>query len=561
MAAAKGLTTAAIGFPPRAERLAALESTVFDVLVIGGGITGAAVARDAASRGLTVALLEREDWASGTSWRSSKLIHGGLRYLQTGDVGLVFESLSERARLIRLAPHLVRPLDFLFPNYRDRGVSPWLLQLGLTLYDLLSLGRSPRWHRRLSRQEVLLRERLLEAPELISGAVYADARTDDARLTLENVLDAGCLGAVAVSRLEVLEPTRGALERIDGVRVRDREGGRGLSVRARVVINATGPWADELRRREDPDISPLLRLSKGIHVSVPATRLPLQGTVAFPVRGGRLLFAIPYGPVTLLGTTDTDYSGSLDEVEASAEDVAYLLRAARETFPAAGLTESDVVATFAGLRPLLREPGQRVEKTSREDAVLASRAGLITVTGGKLTTHRRMAEKAIDRVAHALHRQGLAVPASRTKRRPLPGAPEMAMDQFLPLFAASATFVNEGLKDETARHLACRYGARAWELVALTAQDRALGRPICPELPDIDAEVVFAVRCEDARSLCDVFARRTHLFWQAPEQGLGALDRASALVAQELGWTAAQRRAAVEEYEQEVARSRRFKTS
>ncbi|MGH9316716.1 MAG: glycerol-3-phosphate dehydrogenase/oxidase [Thermoanaerobaculia bacterium] len=545
------------GFPTRAERLTALESRQFDVLIIGGGITGAAAARDAAARGLSVALLEREDWASGTSWRSSKLIHGGLRYLETADVRLVFESLSERARLIRLAPHLVEPLDFLFPSYRARGIAPWLRELGLTAYDLLALGRSPSWHRRLSKEELLRRERLLESPELLSGAVYSDARTDDARLTLENVLDAVLLSAVAVSRVEVAALEKDASGKIRGVRARDRESGRLLSVAASVVINATGAWGDQVLRLDAREAPPQLRLSRGVHLTFPASRLPLQSIVAFPMEDGRLLFGIPYGPVTLLGTTDTDYAGSPDEVSADVQDVRYLLDAASRTFPSARLSETDVLSTFAGLRPLVREPGKSLEETSREEALTVSASGLVSVTGGKLTTHRRMGAKAIDRAARLLRRQGRAVPASATSSRRFPGAPDMPMKEFLPFFAGLATSINRSLREETAHHLARRYGSRASEIVALTAEDRELGRPLSPGLPDIDAEVVFASRREDARTLTDVLIRRTHLFWQAPRQGLEAVERAAALLGRELRWSKAQESAAMDDYAREVERSRR----
>lgn len=551
--------TSEAGFPPRAERLTALESRQFDVLIIGGGITGAAAARDAAARGLSVALIERDDWASGTSWRSSKLIHGGLRYLEAADVRLVFESLSERARLIRLAPHLVEPLEFLFPSYRGRGIAPWLRELGLTTYDLLALGRSPRWHQRLSKEELLRRERFLESPELLSGAVYSDARTDDARLTLENVLDAVLLCAVAVSRVEVAGFERDGSGQIRAVRARDRESGRVFSVAARVVVNATGPWGDLLRRLDDAEVEPQLRLSRGVHLTFPASRLLLRHTVAFPMEDGRLLFGIPYGPVTLLGTTDTDYAGSPDEVCADAQDVRYLLDAASRTFPSARLAETDVVSTFAGLRPLVREPGKSLEETSREEALTVSASGLVSVTGGKLTTHRRMGAKAIDRAARLLRQQGRAVPASATSSRRFPGAPDMPMKEFLPFFTGFATSINSGLGDSTAHHLARRYGSRASEIVALTARDRELGRSLCPGLPDIDAEIVFAARGEDARTLADVLIRRTHLFWQAPRQGMEVVERAAALLTRELRWSKAQERAAMDDYAREVERSRSFR--
>ena len=540
-------------FAPRDERLAALSRDVFDIAVIGGGITGAAVARDAAARGLSVALVEREDWAAGTSWRSTKLVHGGLRYLETGEVHLVFESLAERDLLLAAAPHLVRPAEFLLPSFRHRGRPAWQVALGLTAYDLLALGHAPSRHRRLSREQVVARERLLEGPELVSGAVYPDGRTDDARLTLENVLDAVSLGAVTATGLEVvgLTPGKGSAARVE---LRDRESGRTLSALARCVVNAAGPWADRVRQLEDAASAGMLRLSRGVHLVVPFARLPLSGIVAFPMPDGRLLFAIPDGAVTLLGTTDTDFSGTPDAVFAERTDVDYLLAAARRTFPAAALTESDVAATFAGLRPLVYRPGKSVGKTSREEAIVVSDGGLVTVTGGKLTTHRRMAEHAVNRIAAQWKREGRA--ATRpcaTRGRPFPGA----AGAFLPdVERAAVTFSNPGLSEETARHLVGRYGVRSAAVVGLTVEDRALGRPIVEGLPDIDAEVVFAVRWEDARSLSDVFIRRTHLFWQAPRQGMEAAERAAALLARELHWRKEEERASLDAYAREVSLSR-----
>jgi len=538
-------------FAPRDERLAALSRDVFDIAVIGGGITGAAVARDAAARGLSVALVEKDDWAAGTSWRSTKLVHGGLRYLETGEVHLVFESLAERDLLLAAAPHLVRPAEFLLPSFRRRGRPAWQVALGLTAYDLLALGHAPSRHRRLSREQVVARERLLEGPELVSGAVYPDGRTDDARLTLENVLDAASLGAVAATRLEVVGLAPGRSGPAARVEVRDRESGRQVSVRARCVVNAAGPWADRVRRLEDATSAGMLRLSRGVHLVVPAGRLPLSGIVAFPMPDGRLLFAIPDGAVTLLGTTDTDFSGSPDAVFAERTDVDYLLAAARQTFPSAALIASDVLATFAGLRPLVFRPGKSVGKTSREEAIVVSEGGVVTVTGGKLTTHRRMGEKTVDRLAPILRRHGVAVPPSVTRGRPFPGAAQDMGSVVWDPDVWSST-----LRDEALVHLLERYGCRVHKVLALTAAKPELRRPLVEGLPDIDAEVVFAAQEEDARSVADVFIRRTHLFWQAPRQGMEAAERAAALLARELHWSTEEERASLDAYAREISLSR-----
>lgn len=526
------------GFPvlaPRAERLDALSRLTFDVLVVGGGITGAASARDAASRGLSVAIVEKDDWASGTSWRSSKLVHGGLRYLRSGELGLVFESLAERARLLRLAPHLVSPLEFLFALLPGRWVSPTMLGAGLTLYDALSLGRRVPRHRSLSPGEALDAEPLLAGSGISGGALYWDASADDARLTLENVLDAASLGAIAVSRAAVESFRRGADGRIAGAAVRDVETGRVVDVRARVTVQATGPWSDALRRREDPASPPRLRLSKGAHVTVPAVRLPVGRAIAIPVENGRLFFAIPSGPVTLLGTTETDFEGDPDGVAPSPADVAYILARAAEAFPESAPADGDVITAFAGVRPLRFEAGRDASSTSREESIEPS-PGAVLVMGGKLTTHRRMAVRAIDAAVRQLSRAGVSAGPSRTASRALPGAPvasRAAAGGTCGISGASRS--PEGLALE--RHLEARYGRRAPAVRELAAEDPAGLRPIVPGLPDVEGEVRFAVREEDARSATDVLVRRTHLYWQAPGQAESALDRVQEILGAELRWT------------------------
>jgi glycerol-3-phosphate dehydrogenase len=539
----------------REERLAELEHSRFDVLVVGGGITGAAAARDAASRGLSVALVEKNDWGSGTSWRSSKLVHGGLRYLEKGEVRLVFESLSERARLLELAPHLVRPLDFLFAAISGRGVSRWKMEAGLTLYDALALGRGRgRRHRTLSAAAAVRAEPLLHGAKLAGAATYTDARTDDARLTLENVLDAQALGAVAVSRVRFEERLRSANGAATGAVLTDVESGRRFEVAARVTVEAVGPWTDALERRDDPLAAPRLRLSKGAHVTVPARRLPVRSAVAIPVEAGRLLFAIPGPSVTLLGTTDAEYAGSPESPAPERSEIEYLLARAAEAFPSAGLGVADVVAAFAGVRPLRIDSSRRVSETSREDSIDTA-PGLVRVFGGKLTTHRRMGARTIDAAAKLLTAQGASVAPSRTGRRPFPGSPSERLPDLV-----RRTQREAGVSEALAAHLAGRYGSRVREVVATAgaaAADPALLRPISPDLPDVEAEAVFAARAEDARSVSDVLIRRTHLFWEAAGQGGEAAGTVAGILRRELGWSAEQEARSREEYLAEVAVSRR----
>ena len=534
----------------REERLAELERSRFDVLVVGGGITGAAAARDAASRGLSVALIEKDDWGSGTSWRSSKLVHGGLRYLQRGEVRLVFESLSERARLLELAPHLVRPLDFLFAAISGRWVSRWKMEAGLTLYDALALGRGRR-HRTLSAAAAVRAEPLLHGAPLAGAATYTDARTDDARLTLENVLDAQALGAVAVSRVRFEERVRSPNGASTGAVLADVESGRRFEVAARVTVEAVGPWTDALERRDDPGAAPRLRLSKGAHVTLPADRLPVRSAVAIPVEAGRLLFAIPSASVTLLGTTDAEYGGSPESPAPERREIEYLLARASEAFPSARLGPADVVAAFAGVRPLRIDSSRRVSETSREDSI-ESAPGLVRVFGGKLTTHRRMGAKTIDAAARLLSAEGARVERSRTRRRPFPGSPGEPLGDLI-----RRTAGERGVSDSLAVHLAGRYGRRVREVLAAASAEPALLRPMSPDLPDVEAEAAFAARSEDARSVSDVLIRRTHLFWEAAGQGVDAAGTVAGILRRELGWSAEQEARSRDEYLTEVAVSRR----
>jgi len=423
----------------------------------------------------------------------------------------------------------------------------------LTVYDLLTLGRGRR-HRGLSARAAVEAEPLLAGSDLAGGAFYSDASTDDARLTLENVLDASALGAVAVTRVAVASFLRpGAAGRVEGVAARDLETGREITVRARVTVEAAGPWTDALGRAEDPAALPTVRLSKGSHITVPFAVLPVRRAVAIPAEKGRLVFVIPSGPVTLIGTTDADYRGPVDGVGPEPAEVDYLLARAREAFPSRAPRRADIIASFAGLRPLRFEAGKDVASTSREESLDVS-PGRIVVTGGKLTTHRRMGSRAGDAVASQLRNLGVRCGKSSTADRMFPGAPKGAMDTFIDRFARDGQ--RGSIPEETARHLARRYGTRAAG-VLVVASEGGLGGPLVAGLPDIEAEVVFAARCEDARSASDVLIRRTHIFWQAGDQGVGALPRVQELLGKELDWSEEGASRSRDEYLREVEKSRR----
>lgn len=370
---------------------AALESRKFDVLVIGGGITGAGIARDASMRGLSVAIVDKGEWAGGTSSKSSRLIHGGIRYLERGQIGLVRESVREREILLRIAPHLVKPLEFTWPVYRGARLPKWKLGVGLTMYDWLAGRRPLGAHRALDSDEVLEQEPALEVAGLAGGASYFDASTDDAGLTRANIASAVEHGAVAVdhARADSIAAVRG---RADGATVRDTLGEGSASVSARVVVSATGPWQ--------------AKGTKGSHIVVPQSRVRNRGAVTMiSPDDGRVMFVLPSGERTIIGTTDLRTDESPDDVRASEAEIAYLLRAANSYFPTAAITSDDVVETWAGIRPLAAAPtGARPSSISREHRIARSTAGLIVVTGGKLTTYRAMAAEVVDLVQRELGR-------------------------------------------------------------------------------------------------------------------------------------------------------------
>lgn len=525
----------------RSEALERLGDEDFDVLVVGGGITGAGVALDAAARGLRTALVEKDDFASGTSSASSKLVHGGLRYLEQGEVGLVFQSLAERQILLRNAPHRVHQQVFVIPLFGTGGVvdrtRARTYALGLWLYDLMGGFRIGRLHRKVSAEEVRRHLPTLRLDRLVAGFLYFDAAADDARLTLDIVRTAAVdHGAVAVNHAPVVALSKDASGRVTGARVAPEDaGGAPVEVRARVVVNATGVWADDVdhldaaRRRR-------LRPAKGVHVAVPTAVLPCDAAVVLPSpRDGRNVFVIPWDGSTYVGTTDTDYQGSLEDPGVTAGEVDYLLEAVNAAVDAP-VTRADVTGTWSGLRPLLstgsrwrRRPSERTADLSRRHQVTVWPSGLITVTGGKLTTYRKMAQDTVDAVARSLGRRDLRCP---TKHLALRGAPDADR------WALAEGAAGAGLAADVVGHLRRRYGAEAPDVMAVLAERPEWRRRLVPELPFLAGEVVYAARAEMARSVEDVLARRMRVAPFDARRAEAMAPAVAALLAAELGWSA-----------------------
>ncbi len=505
-----------------------------DLLIIGGGITGAGIARDAAMRGLRTVLLEQGDLGAGTSSRSSRLVHGGLRYLEQGRLRLVLEANRERRVLLRLAPHLVRPLSFVFPLHKGDRVPLWRLAAGMWLYDLLALFRNVAPHRMLSKRALLAGEPMIRERGLLGGARYFDAQCDDARLVLATARSAALHGA-SISTYTSVEALELADGRVAGARVVDVLTGERATVLAATVVNATGPWTDRLRALEDPSCGPLLRPTKGVHVVVPRGRLGHNGAIAFlsPI-DGRVMFALPWGEDSYVGTTDTDTGEPPETVTANADDVVYLLRSINALFPNARLRVEDVRVTWAGLRPLLGDRAMGPSGVSREHAVIAGPAGMLTVAGGKLTTYRVMARDAVHRVVAQLEERGHEIktrPAA-TDQEPLPGGETAEVGPF------QRGALELGLSADTAEHLVRHYGTETAGIVNLVSAHRELQRRLHPAHPAIEAEVVHAARREMAQRVDDVLVRRIHLYYETPDRGAAAVRRTAELLGGELGWDA-----------------------
>jgi glycerol-3-phosphate dehydrogenase len=548
----------------RMRNLARMKDERFDVLVIGGGVTGAGVAVDAAARGYTVALVEKTDFASGTSSKSTKLVHGGIRYLPNFDFALVHEALTERGILLKNAPFLVDPIGFVLPLYKgDRhpvglplttpgGIGlRFILSIGLWLYDLLAGKRNVNRHRHLNRADVLRMAPTLVQTGLKEGFIYYDAQTHDARLTMALIRTAAQHGAVVANHAEVISFVMDK-EKIAGAVIHDNLSNHEFTVQARHVVNATGVFAEKVESLtgKEPEVN--VEPSKGVHLVLAREQIKLENfAVVLPETDDRrILFIVPWGSRAIFGTTDTG-SGDLNHPVATNADVTYLLEHLNR-YLSIHLTADDIISTYAGYRPLVR-PGRGTRhspaKLSRTHAVLEDQAGLVTVVGGKMTTYRRMAQDTVD-VLNRRDGSALVHPTEHLLLYGSAGWPGVKQE-------LQAKGTRLGLSTKTIEHLAKSYGAEAGQVLKLVGDDASLAQLLVGDLPYIRAEVVHACRAEMAMTPYDVLARRTSITLEDAQRGVGVVDTVAALMAKELGWSDDQQQALIEEFraavEQELA--------
>ena len=534
-----------------AQRRSALKSLAadeFDILIIGGGVTGVGAALDAASRGLKVALVESQDFASGTSSRSSKLIHGGLRYLEQYDFKLVREALHERELMVSsLAPHLVKPVGFLYPlqeKYRERTY----VGAGLALYDVLrGFQRALPWHKHLSEKKIAEIAPSLRS-DLINGAIkYFDAQVDDARHTLAIARTAVRHGAVIASRVQCEELVRDG-KRVVGAKVRDLQSGKKISISAKVTVMCAGVWSDELHEKFGIKPGYKVAMSKGAHIVLPKSAIQ-SGAGIILKTSVSVLFIIPWGEKWIVGTTDTPYKADRNNPVATKEDVEYIIdQANRVLHPK--INAAEIIGVYAGLRPLVaNSAGSTTTKLSREHTVDRPVPGFVSIAGGKYTTYRIMGKDVIDLAVNDLRR---IVPESVTDKLPAIGA-----DGYFALVQQSAQLAAmSGLSEEVVIHLLNRYGSLISEIFEIIESDKKLAQPISDDLAYIKAEVIYAVTYEGAQSVDDVLSRRTRIAFEASDGGESIATTVATLIAPVLGWDAAAKKASVSEFTKHLKNER-----
>ncbi|MEM1327293.1 MAG: glycerol-3-phosphate dehydrogenase/oxidase [Bacteroidota bacterium] len=509
-----------------------LKDTNFDLIVIGGGVTGCGIALDAASRGLKTLLLEKEDFAAGTSSKSTKLIHGGLRYLKQFEIGLVRETGTERAIVHQLAPHLVLPEKMLLPLIEDGTYGKLATSFGLKVYDVLAGVKGKDKRRMLNRNEALSEEPLLNDDILKGAGFYAEYRTDDARLTIELVKTAVRYGAQAMNYTKVVDFVYNDAGKVEGVVCEDQHSGEEWTAKAKQVVSAAGPWVDKMRKIDESLEGKRLHLTKGVHVVVPNEKLPIKHSVYFDVPDGRMMFAIPRGKVTYIGTTDTTYEGDLNRVVATYEDAKYLIEAVNQAFPTIELTVDDLISNWAGLRPLIHEDGKSPSELSRKDEIFTSDTGLISIAGGKLTGYRKMAQRIVDIVLRK--RDDLPYKNCFTKTIALtPDSFKDSVEVADYIESLSDRLEEMELTDYHAWYLTTIYGKQAEQiLVRYEEEDSSLDADVRLQL----AEVWFTTHYESVQSLSDFFVRRTGRLYFDIHSIAPAKDLVANTMQTYLGW-------------------------
>ncbi|MEX0313206.1 MAG: glycerol-3-phosphate dehydrogenase/oxidase [Allomuricauda sp.] len=490
----------------RKETIKRLSKEAFDLVVIGGGITGGGIALDAASRGMKVALLEKGDFASGTSSKSTKLIHGGLRYLKQFDFWLVKEVGSERAIVHKLAPHLVLPEKMLLPLIEGGSYGKWLTSIGLKVYDILAQVTGDDKRQMLEKKEALKLEPLLPKKILNGAGYYAEYRTDDARLTIENIKTSLQFGAEALNYAKVVDFVYEE-EKVAGVKVKDEVSGDDFQIKSKYVISAAGPWVDELRSVNKSKKGKRLHLTKGVHLVFPKEKLPVNQSVYFDIPDGRMMFAIPRGKVTYVGTTDTNYDSDKDNINVDLADAIYLISAVNNMFPSINLEMDDIISSWAGLRPLIHEEGKSASELSRKDEIFTSDSGLVSIAGGKLTGYRKMAERVVNRIARKMEEDhGVEVQTCVTDKIPLCGSDFKKYKQVKKYITQVFEQIQEdGFTEHDAWYLVTTYGKQTdviLENYNALKHAQADVRLIC-------AEVQFAISSEMVINPMDFFIRRT----------------------------------------------------
>ncbi len=535
-------------FRDRKNNIERFKNEVFDLVIVGGGITGAGIARDATSRGMKVALLEANDFASGTSSRSSKLIHGGVRYLENFEFHLVFEALAERALLFKIAPHLVHPLRFLIPIYKNSRVGYWKMLAGMWLYDLLALFETPQMHESLDPSQVEERLPSLNHDELVGAMEYSDAYTDDDRLVIESLRDAARRDAVMANYTHV-ESASWDGDRISHLQVLDHVSGEKFSVRGHQFVSGVGPWTDIFGKSVDVGWKDRLRPTKGVHLTFSRDRIPVEKAVVMAVES-RIIFVIPRHEMVIVGTTDTDFSNDPATVLTQVDDVHYLLAALNQYFPDLKIQQSDILASYSGVRPLVDDGSSTEGKTSREHSIWSHGENLTFVAGGKYTTYRKISEEAVDHILSKLPFEvAMAFGPSNTK---VPLNPQLSVDLYDRARQSVAPWsVQYGIDEKVVLQLVERHGLEAQIILQKMADDYGL-------YPTEEArwmgEAYFAIEHGMCLSLVDFYWRRSPLFLATKDHGVQYLNVIAKVFAESLGWSSDEQERQKEAFHQQMAK-------